>query len=344
MTSWDNVSERARELAEKSAGTAHEVRRLVIELPKPRHTIVYNPDENVLHVGLDKEASDEVAARWAKAGLDPIPLDVKPQAWGEAPWVLIKRSADPVMATMAKLTNFQPWAGNALLGGPNPLAATLAGGLLGAGAGLGYGTATDEPYGEINRPIAGALLGGLAGAAPGALWGLTSMKGHPEHKGKLRSLVSGWPFRDKDSAPPVSAKEACAALETLLGEKVAFSMTDNNPLSSGVDMLSLLPAIDHNSFMHDVWHDQQTPLPIRAATVGLLNNAQYAAGGERFLSPYSIAQVSDDFHRGLLVGKSLGALANLGPEASTELKRQGVWANILTKIVPQSFPDETRLF
>lgn len=282
MNAWEKVSDRARDLVIKSSAHLTRVRQLVRDLPKPRHAIFYDPSYDELYVGLDKSASDEVAEAWANAGLTPTPLDVLPVGWGDAPWVLLKRSVDAVSAFSNSLIDQLPWTENKLLHSPEALAGTLAGSFIHMGV--------------------------------------------------------------RKQASPVTVKSALAAIEQMTGEKAAFSIADQSPMSGGLDSLSFLPAIDHNSFVHDVWNDHQTPMPIRAATIGLLNNAQYASGGQPFISPYNIAQVSDDFHRGLLVGKSLGAMAGVAPNVSRDLKDQGVWANVLTRIVPQAFPDPVRIF
>lgn len=176
-----------------------------------------------------------------------------------------------------------------------------------------------------------------------AAWTKNALLCHPD---ALAGTLTGSRLclRPYLATSPVTIKAGREALVQLTGEKTAFSIADQSPMSGGLDSLSFLPAIDHNSFVHDVWNDHQTPMPIRAATIGLLNNAQYASGGQPFISPYNIAQVSDDFHRGLLVGKSLGAMAGVAPNVSRDLKDQGVWANVLTRIVPQAFPDPVRIF
>lgn len=341
---WQATTGLAFALAEKAAGEAARVRGLAPALPKARHAVLVDPEAFETHLGLAKEASDADAAAWRKAGFDPAPLDVPPPGWGERPWVLVKRSADPAVSAAASLANFKPWLGNAIFGGPSPLAATLAGGLLGAGLGYGFGSATDgpDPYGESNRPAVSALLGGLAGAAPGLLWGLTSYKGHPESKGKVRSFASGWPFRRADA--PAEPKTAAAALAEVAGVKAAWAGPDVHPFGQGVDMLASLPAINREGFVSDVWNDPHTPMPVRAAVLGLVDTAGAAAGGRAFLSPLDIARVADDARRGLVVGRTFGALYGASPEDKHELQQSGVWAGVLERVVPLAFPEPGRIF
>jgi hypothetical protein len=40
---------------------------------------------------------------------------------------------------------------------------------------------------------------------------------------------------------------------------------------------------------------------------------------------------------GLVVGKTLGALAGLKPEAQQSLQQAGTWAGLLTNVVPMAF-------
>jgi hypothetical protein len=84
---------------------------------------------------------------------------------------------------------------------------------------------------------------------------------------------------------------------------------------------------------------------VRAATVGLVNTASMANGNSPFVSPWDIASVTaTGAARGLIVGKTLGAMAGLKTEGQQNLMRLGVWSGMLQAVVPNAFPDPSRMF
>ena len=229
---------------------------------------------------------------------------------GDEPWLIVKR-ADPVAQVVAGAANLVPTPVNELVGGPTPLAAMLSGGALGALAGYGGGYLAERLVGKgvldrgrLRKML--ALLGGAAGAAPGAWWWSASARENP-HLSTGEALVDTWPY-EKASA-------------------FAF----------GADQ----PVIPRNQFGQLVWADEQTPLPIRSATTGLLAAAGQVGGGSPWVSPADVARVAlgmgSGYASGMLVGKTLGALAGLTPDAQSAIRRSGTWAGVLTAVVPMAF-------
>lgn len=352
---WEDVPSEALELVRLATPAAVAFRKAALNLPRVRAHALFLPEGGHLWVGLDKVASDADVVAWYNglktAGFRNVgiaPLDCAPdhphRAWGEAPWVWVKRAVDPAVSLGGKLLNVLPSDFNRLYGGPSPLAAALAGGLLGAGVGYAGGTIAEQflpPDFEPGRLRRNATLAGAAvGAAPGALWGSASHKAHPETPG-LRAWLSGWPFRDKDLPTGSPVKRACDRLLVHL-EKAAWygdGPGADQPAGQGLDGLATLPSIPRDAFGRVVWQDPYTPPPIRAAAVGLVNAASAANGYSPWVSPWDVASVAAaGATRGLIVGKTLGALAGLRPEAQQQLQRAGVWGNMLTAVVPNAFP------
>lgn len=359
---WFDVPETTVKYAMAALPVAEQFRKAAVALPRVRHHALYNPATEELHVGLGAETTNEAACQWEDglkaAGFSNVsgsPLDVPPRGYGKEPWVWIKQAADPIVSTAAKLLNYQPSALNAIFGGPSPLAAALASGLAGAGLGYVGGTVAEqflpvadfEP-GTLRRNA--ALAGGAIGTLPALLWGISSHQANPDTPG-WRAWLSSWPFRRKDLREPLqkaqaTARGAVSAPGVL--EKASFQAAIpglNQPYGHGIGQLGDMPNISRDTFGRTVWQDPNTPMPIRAATVGLVNTASMANNNSPFVSPWDIASVTaTGAARGLIVGKTLGAMAGLRPESQQNLMRMGVWGNLLTTVVPNAFPAATQVF
>ena len=336
----------------------------------------FNPETKQVWVSVGDWEEDTDGWRkplLAVAGVKDVRVEGEQSPPEDEPWILIKKGHSPTLRALAQLTNFLPGPTNAPIGGPSPLAATLAGGILGAGTGYGAGflgeqALPDEQFrpGRLRKTM--ALLGGLAGAAPGALWALESMQHHPSGGG-LKSLLSGWPFRRSDLKGPAASNDvspapvppemafqpgidvvppgphtglklACAAAQELLGEPAEFFKTalDNEYGALNVDQV---PLIDADRFNSAVWQDQRTPVAMRTATSGLVGGAQALRGGVNWVSPADVARIAvgmgSGYASGMLVGKALGALAGLRPEAQQSLQSAGTWAGFISNVVPLAF-------
>ncbi len=352
---WRDVSEQMFKLA-AAAGPA--VRRLRAKLRDLHPTKAspdygnawFNPATAAVWVemadGDDKEDCDRYEKEIGKLpGVKSVQLEAEcgPPRADRGEWIHVKRAYSPAIHAAAQATNFLPGPTNQWFGGPSPLAATLAGGLVGAGLGYGAGAvgeATASDYvdpGRLRKTL--ALLGLAAGAAPGAYWGSINLRAHPHHHG-LRALLSGWPLdtpagEENYKSPPIG--EAHAALKDLAAKTAAeLEGTGISGLSSVYDP----PLIERDPFNTMVWNDPRTPPPIRSATVGLVDAAA-ASRGSPIITPWDVARIAvgvgSGYESGLLVGKTLGALAGLKPEAQRTLQQAGTWAGILTSVVPLAF-------
>ena len=114
-------------------------------------------------------------------------------------------------------------------------------------------------------------------------------------------------------------------------EKIGFDFSTN----------AFVPRIPVNAFNQIVFNDPNTPPPIQAATAGLTTAASMRRGGANMISPFDVGRIAVGMGTGavsgMLVGKTLGALAGLTPEAQQGIVRGGVMAGLLTNIVPMAF-------
>lgn len=357
---WRAVVDKAVEFLKTSTAPAEVMYHHLQHFPQVRCHLLWQPELHKLHVGLDKSAAEWQVKGWEnkaeRLGFNAVvgPIDAQPAGFGEQPWVWLKYASDPVIATAAKLLNYQPSAINKVIGGPSPLAAALTSGLLGAGIGYGVGALgeqllpqSDFNHGTLRRNM--AVAGGLVGAAPGVLWGAAAHKAHPQTPG-LRAWLSSWPFRDQDI--PATVKKAVALLRQSNSKddntkRAWFNDNDDDEgmFGQGLDHMATLPMIPKDDFGRVVWGDPNTPIHIRAATMGLVNTASMANNNSPFVSPWDIASVTaTGAARGLLVGKTLGVLAGLKPESQANLQRAGVWGGMLQAVVPNAFPNPYRSF
>jgi hypothetical protein len=354
--SWRSTLDQALEFLKTATAPARIVRQAWRNLPSIRHHILLQPETWDLYVGLDKAAAEDDAVTWRSALLDLgfprvciAPIDCQPPGFGEQPWVWLKTASSPIMATTAKLLNYQPSEVNKIIGGPSPLAAAITSAMLGAGVGYGAGALGEQllPEDDFNRGTLRrntAIAGAALATAPALLWGITAHQAHPETPG-VRAWLSGWPFRPQDQAPML--KHAAVTLRDIVREesktlKMAF---DDEPFGQGVEEIGNMPMIPKDEFGRAVWQDANTPLSLRAATTGLVNAASYASGNSPWVSPYDIAAVTaTGAARGLIVGKTLGVLAGLKPQSQQNLQRLGVWSGMLQAVVPNAFPNPSQIF
>jgi hypothetical protein len=301
----------------------------------------YHPYEKYAHVLLyGHEADAWSAVEGAVAPFCPSVLtdgEPPPGLYNE-PWILVKAGGAP-LKPVAQALNMTETPLNAMFGGPTPLASALSGGLIGAGLGYGGGFVADqvlpEKYfrkGRLRRVM--ALLGGAAGAAPGLAWGASASQSNPEAPG-VAAFTHGWPMREQDRDEQFrkvgSVGEAHAALMVLAGEKAAKWNS-----TGAADF----PPIEVDAFNQVVWGDHRTPLAVRAATTGLTESASVLTGAD-MVSPMDVGRIAvgmgTGWASGMLVGKTLGALAGLTPETQGKLQQAGMWAGILSNVVPMAF-------
>lgn len=247
---------------------------------------------------------------------------IPPNTWLEVPAAVRAALLDPFvkkadgegglpgLANAADVLGWRSGELNAHWGGPRPLTNLLIGAGLGSLGGYGVGRLAEQVLPErYFEPKAlrrrGALLGGALLAAPALYQGFDNIR----QTGDLESVVQPWPVPEKGAA-----------------------------IKESLDMFN--PTIHRSAFSQAVFGDQNTPPPLQAATVGLVEAASAIDGGRDFVSPFSVARVAVGAGAGLVsgvvAGKALGVLAGLTPAAREGLTRIGMWSGILNEVVPKA--------
>jgi hypothetical protein len=218
-----------------------------------------------------------------------------------------------------------------MVGGPNPLTALLGTSLLGAGLGYGLGTLGEHilprkyfDKGKLRQTL--GLLGGIGGALPGLSTALLNYQ-------TGRPVWDSYYFQgDQKQASDLSVllkKLNLKAIETLY-TKAAESET-------GLDLPANVAAVPVDVFNRVVNYDPFTPPALK----GLVTSLTSAAAERResnWITPSDIAGIAAStgagYLSGLVVGKTLGALAGLKPDTQQKLQQTGIWAGLLSSVVP----------
>lgn len=215
---------------------------------------------------------------------------------------------------------------------PTPLLTSLVGAALFGGLGYGAGKLLERrlprryfqprPYGKWL-----AALGAGLGALPGAYFHSLQSRVNPAEAG----WNSSFPFNQEQSKTAELQEAAEDLIEELGIEKLSYE--DN---SGGL----YRPTIPVDQFNRVIWSDPQTPVPIRSAAAGL-TVATSLRERSPVISPMDIAKTVVGAGSGLfsatVVGKTLGALAGLSPEAQQKLQQVGIWPGILKNVIPMVF-------
>lgn len=344
-----NVREELQQLYQQSGPRLGELKKAAAELPETSdgYTLWYQPDRDELRLHCASEDAARLAAPLLKLAdvdstLDPVPLELFVE-----PWCLVKRSFSPALRGTTDALGMTSGPANAWYGGPRPIAATLLGGLAGAGLGYGAGLLGENfagghrNRGRLRRTM--ALLGAGLGAAPGIGWGLYNtsqlgakgfFSGYPHHGPDVDNTLEKHPDEQVYGSPAGKVVEACCR------EDYPFLRTVKAAFGAGGGLEEKIPV---DAFNEVVWSssDPFTPPGLRAATVGLVESASLSRGGSPFVTPGDIMRIGLGMGSGYLssrlVGATLGAMAGLPPEAQQTLQQAGTWAGALKAVVPGAF-------
>jgi hypothetical protein len=250
------------------------------------------------------------------------------------PWVMLKASAVEVRDLVRPFATAYGLVPGKILGADSsPLVNTLAGAALTGATGYGLGwlgehVLPDKYFekGKLRRTL--GLLGAGVGAIPGVLQAV-------DNTVQGRNPVAPWPPPSPTTdVDPVLTKANAALAELFDDDKAA---EDDGPQAEA-GALDHAPVIERDHFNRVLWSDPMTPVPDRAAAVGLVEAAGLARGDSPLISPYDVARIAvgagSGYVSGLIVGRTLGALAGLRPETQESLQRAGTWAGIIKGIVP----------
>ncbi len=254
-----------------------------------------------------------------------------PKTWAEVPVYVravlaspFAKAADdgdpsfgvPGLSQAADVLGWRAGSLNAMWGGPRPLANLLIGSGVGAGGGYLAGHLASKilPKKYFDREAV-RRRAMLLGAAVGSVVPAYQMYDAHKATGDLGSVLEPYP-------PPPDRW------------KVAGAWTKD-----AIDMFA--PVIPVDPFNRAVMADQNTPWNMRAATAGLVEAADSVRGtGDRYISPWNVAQIAVGAGAGLLsgviAGKSLGLLAGLTPYAQERIQDLGLWSGVVQAVVPRA--------
>jgi hypothetical protein len=349
---WAQVPVLMREMAEAVLPVAVNIHALAVDLPAAGR-VWYDPCEKLAHVNHLETVSDEDQAAWDTlllqvAGIEKVASTVGddfPDDFGTTPWVLIKQGTElrSIGQPIAQAAGWQNGPLTNWMGGPNTLASTLMSGLVGAGAGYGAGWLGEQllpreyfERGKLRR--SGAMIGALAGGLPALYWGGRA-GGFGKHFPDFKPPV---PHEGTEAVPEptpwlnphgyASVKEAdFGGIGGLLAPQPGA-----NPGHVGV----FVPIIPVNQFTQAIWQDPNTPPQMQAAASGLVDAAGMSLQSG-FVSPADVARIAtgmgSGWVSGMLVGKTLGALAGLKPDAQRTLQQTGMWAGAIKAVLPRVF-------
>lgn len=270
----------------------------------------------------------------------------------------------PTAADVAVCVKLAGWLGDAFtgaghaIGGPTALTNTIVGSL--AGGTLGYlgGAAAErlfpEQYlerGQLRRTTAMAGAG-LGAAVP--LW-----HAYARYRNAM-AANSPTPLAEALTTPIAApAIKAGGLVDTGAWEpdldNLKFANFDTGGYVRPVPVDAFNRAVwndvspgaaQHNRFgSRSPWGSQEdslhTPPSLAAATSGLLSGISAMHDGATLLRPSTIASGLVSAGAGLaaanIAGKTLGVLAGLTPAAQRQLQQAGVWAGVLSAVIPPIF-------
>lgn len=221
-----------------------------------------------------------------------------------------------------------------------PAALTSAlGGLLGAGLGYGAGALAENlapegvlQKGKLRRNL--AMMGGGLGALPGAWLGTISAR-HLAEQGHPSPWTEGFLGRDRllgpdattAAMPQTESAPKLAGLRHQLREAFAVGRSDREPLTDKAASYfdAFIPA---DQFAAAAWEDPLSPLPLKLYQTAVVSTAAQQRLSP-FVSPMDVARVAIGMGSGLaagaLLGKVVGTLAGLTPEAQKAVQQAGLW-------------------
>lgn len=339
---WLRIPVEVQTAADAQSELAKSAQELLGRYPLPDETVaVRGPDDELLLV------SDvpEQRLRWLKRAMVETFaskfLAVIPSAmWEDPDGEYTKVAYSPVVRNIGETMNLLPGKlFGAIPNAPGPVSSMLTSGLLGAGLGYGAGWVgekmlpNDWRRGRLSRLL--GTLGGIAGATPGLIYGATNQ-------------AKGLPFNDNSTLnhPPVGGimPENHFPISPLFKHAVAKFAND---LAEDSGMIGNLPPIQVDKFNQTLWGDpyvsSRLPLPTIGAATSAVNVAQQMPGGvgAGWVTPWQMGHLAAGmgvgYASGALVGGVLGLLTGMPDAAQDRLKQTGMYAGIVSQVVPILF-------
>lgn len=347
---WEAVPGMVATSLKEAALVGSSVKRLSLGLPHVDDARIYwDKQTKTLNISLPDKADAAAENAWHN----------RLQHAREVQNIFIDREwvpKDNVEIKVASLSWLDPrkayQAAGKAIGGPYPLTDTIVGSLLGGALGYGTGTLLEHLFPEryMERDKLRKNLG-MAGLAAGALPGL--YKGHVYGRVDGTNMLQGMISSDYPTAK--AAELLCAVPRTPELEKLASQLFGGNTTLG-------IPSIPVDAFNHMVWRDARkgvmsaennpygtkspwgdnsqtlhTPPALAAATTGIMSGIAQQVGSP-IISVGSIirgvAGAAGGLAAATLAGKALGALAGLTPESQDKLQDAGIFAGILSTVIP----------
>lgn len=353
LNAWEEVPGMVVASLKEAAFVAGSVRKLLVGLPHTADTRVYwDKQRKTLNISLPDKADAAAENAWHNRLKDVRGVE---NIWIDREWV--PKDNVPVKTAAANwLDPRQAYqtAGKAI-GGPYPLTDAIVGSLLAGTLGYGAGTALEHLFpdrymeqGKLRKTL------GLTGAAVGAIPGLykADLYGRVDGTNPVQGLISS-------DYPTAKAAELLHDVPVpAMLEKLAFGMTG---LGGNIG----IPSIPVDAFNRMVWRDARkgvmsaefnpygskspwgdntqqlhTPPQVAAATTAITSGVAQQLGSS-LISVDSlvrgVAGAAGGLAAATLAGKAIGALAGLTPQAQDKLQDAGIFAGILTAVIPPLF-------
>lgn len=326
---WESVPYRVFDLCKTGSDVSRRIRDAIKPLSvadRGYGYVFWNPDGNRLWVVLSDSDDQATHNRWSNAlhaaGFRNVTTASESHPPDKADWVRIKTAAP--LGFLGKAWD----TGTTLLGGPNALATSLAGGLITGGLGYGAGMLAEQLFpdrilerGKLRRNL--GLLGLGLGALPG-VWQASANYRNAAAAGQPVSYLRSAIMRPQNVPVPtpqpaqVDTPRPWADKVAALNEQVPD--IDEVPIVKAANDLYQsqaggmhVPSVPVDAFNQAVWHDvrqgaarfnpygtkspwgnnQQplhTPPELGAMTTGLMSGVQAMAGGAPLLSPATIVR------------------------------------------------------
>ena len=303
--------------------------------------LVYSPVEKQAYLsGVSKQVANEAGFTWLPA---------------------LPNNTDDLVCVKLASGFGDAWRGaNTAIGGPNALTNTITGGL--AGGALGYlgGAVAESMFperylerGKLRKTL--GLAGAGLGAMPG-LWLAAAKYQNAVNANKLHPVVDAL----TEPLQPAAAFTAGGLVEGLADWEPNF----NNLKFANNNAGGYVKGIPVDAFNRAVWNDvrsgsasqnrfgtqspwgeasdkMHTPPALAAATTGLVSGISAMHDNASILHPstmiHGIVQAGSNLTTANIAGRTLSALAGLTPHAQRQLQDSGVWAGVLSAVIPPIF-------
>jgi hypothetical protein len=371
---WEDLQDRIDSLVQQNLKAASIARNYLGKLPPIDAELWVDGEHDWAQLKVSEDSTPADRKPWIKLARE-VAQEV---VWGhedpDYPDSLVKLAYSKTLRNITDTLNLTP---GKMFGHipnkPSPLAASLTGGVLGAGLGYGAGALAEKllpenwERGKLRRTL--ALLGGGIGASPGALWGAFSL-------GNAQAPWSSWPYKPGDEIPTDSAldikdietpmyypRKAGMAMETLqeindtLAKElpateilhIAKNAFAENPMPGFSTFGVGVPPVPVDAFNRVIWGDPRVAnrldTPTQAAASAMMASASRMGmpglQQSAFVTPGQVGALAmgmgSGYLSGAIVGKALGALMGMPSGTQERLKNTGMWAGAVQALVPQLF-------